>query len=338
MDNLSSYRAQFLYVLRMIEDNAVTEDDEKLAQLMAADEVCHACQPIRHCNSDEIQYQYITLRYGEKKDHSVFALDISDTVRAALDLFALYLAVRQTQFELETFHPDLLNNLVFSMNACTLLRPEGKHFIDQLAQHYKRPMSMLIPSLHLTQGEATNPASKALLEHLEDRFHSVCFDVHLPVSNLDYLTPFAPQIIKISNSLDSQDEKRTLLPVIRYIKRCKATLIAGRVTSQNTLSQYKMLGAKYYFGYVTDVPIPVHFKGFEDPKAEMRKKQRERAKEEQAAEQQALAEQQLALEQAERDKQQALLDASIDNMYQSAKTEYVDEDIAAIVKQVDENP
>ncbi|GAL22618.1 hypothetical protein JCM19235_3198 [Vibrio maritimus] len=82
----------------------------------------------------------------------------------------------------------------------------------------------------------------------------------------------------------------------------------------------------------------MHFKGFEDPKAEMRQKQRERAKEEQAAEQQALAEQQLALEQAERDKQQALLDASIDNMYQSAKTEYVDEEIAAIVKQVDENP
>lgn len=336
MDNLSSYRAQFLFVLRMIEDNAVTDDDHKLAELMAADEVCHACQPIRYCSSDEIEYQYITLRYGDKKDLSVFALDISDTVRAALDLFALYLAVRQTQFELETFHPDLLNNLVFSMNACTLLRPEGKHFIDQLGQHFKQPMSMLIPSLYLTPGEASNPATKAMLERLEDRFHKVCFDVHLPISDLEYLTPFDPQMIKISNSLDSQDEKRALLPVIRYIKRRKATLVAGRVTSQNTLSQYKMLGAKFYFGYVSDVPIPVHFKGFEDPKAEMRKKQRERAKAEQFADQQIEAQNQLAQEQAERDQQQALLDASIDNMYQSAKTEFVDEEIEAIVRQVEE--
>lgn len=170
MDNLSSYRAQFLFVLRMIEDNAVTDDDHKLAELMAADEVCHACQPIRYCSSDEIEYQYITLRYGDKKDHSVFALDISDTVRAALDLFALYLAVRQTQFELETFHPDLLNNLVFSMNACTLLRPEGKHFIDQLGQHFKQPMSMLIQACISPQARPATPPPRRYWSDLKIAF------------------------------------------------------------------------------------------------------------------------------------------------------------------------
>jgi EAL domain-containing protein (putative c-di-GMP-specific phosphodiesterase class I) len=331
LDNLTSYKALFLYVLRLIEDSAETEDDEKLAELLSKDEICHASQPIRDCRSDDIHYQYITLRYGEKKDESVFALDLSEKVRSALDLFALYLAIRQTQFELETFHPDLLNNVVVAVNASTLLWPKGQHFVEQLMIHHKKPLSMIVPSLYITQEQAHLPLIREGVSKLQEKVHEIYFDVHLPVMNLDYLAPYRPRVIKVSNSLEDQSEKRALLPIIRYLKRTKTTLIAGRVTSQITLQQYKMLGAKYYFGYVTDIPTPVKFKGFDDPKAAMRKAQRDKLKQEKAPVEDA-AEDQLAIEEAERLAQQEKLDASIDNLYASAKPKFEDDELSRVIQ------
>lgn len=126
MANLTSNQSLYRFLRKQIEEQIVTEDDQLIFDAFLKNDIQHACQPIRDIFDDDIEYQHLTIRYGSEDENNVYKYDLSEEFSYCLDLFSLIIALRQAQFQTETFHPDLINSVVLPIRAEALLWGPGK--------------------------------------------------------------------------------------------------------------------------------------------------------------------------------------------------------------------
>ncbi|MCG9597146.1 diguanylate phosphodiesterase [Vibrio sp. Isolate25] len=262
MANLNSHQAMYSYIAKLMEEHLETEDDQLIHQALIHNDIRHACQAIRAANSGEVEFQHLTLRFGGDGEQSVYQFNLSQQVKYCLDLFSLYLALRQTHFQLETFHPDLISNVVVPLQVEALIWPPGEYFLEQVILCHKKALTHVIPSLQLSHSLGFDSSVESLIECVEEYAYALWFEVTPPYPLLEQLACYQPAMLKLSVSLEEKQDRMALLPIVRFLKKYKLKWVASRVASQKELNQYKLLGASYYFGYFSDIPTPLSFKTF----------------------------------------------------------------------------
>ncbi|KJY91918.1 MULTISPECIES: diguanylate phosphodiesterase [Vibrio] len=262
MANLNSNQAMYRYIAKLMEEHLETEDDQIIHQALVHNDIRHACQAIRSTDSGEVEFQHLTLRFGGDGEQSVYQFDLSQKVTYCLDLFSLYLALRQTGFQLETFHPDLISNVVVPLQVDALVWAPGEQFLEQVLLCHKKAFQHVIPSLQLSQSLGFHTSVEALIERVEQCAYALWFEVTPPCTLLEQLAHYQPSMLKLSVSLKEKQDRMAFLPIVRFMKKHKLKWVASRVACQKELNQYKLLGASYYFGYFSDIPTSLSFKTF----------------------------------------------------------------------------
>lgn len=262
MASLKSYQAIYLYLDKLMEAHLETDDDKLIHDAFKHNDIRHACQAIRETRSGEVEFQHLTLRFGGGGEQSVYQFELSEKIAYCLDLYSLYLALRQTRFQMETFHPDLISNVVVPLKLDALIWPPGKEFFEQILQCHKREFSHVIPSLQLNEHSSFTPVGQTLIEQIKNFAHALWFEAVAPCRYLEQLEPFKPDVLKLAITLEDKESRMAYLPIVRFVRKLKIQWVASRVACQAELSQYKLLGANYYFGYFSDIPTPLSLKSF----------------------------------------------------------------------------
>ncbi|WP_318457262.1 hypothetical protein [Photobacterium leiognathi] len=249
------------YIQSIVPSLTRNNDDAILLDAFEQNDLRHVCQAIRETISNQVTYQHLTLRFGSNSEQSVYQFDVSKPVQFLFDLYSLYLAIRHIEFQLCTFHKDVINPLVVPINSETLSWPIGQSFINQVYQHHSTAMKYIIPcvQLHDTENnECHNVMTlNANLESLKKKAVQLWVDIIPPTQYLETIKTIKPDAIKTSHILNDNHKRSGLIPVIRFIRKNNTLFIAGRVGSQHELNQYRLLGAQYYFGYISDIPVSV---------------------------------------------------------------------------------
>lgn len=262
MASLKSYQAIHRYLDKLMEIHLETDDDRLVHDAFRHNDIRHACQAIRETRSGEIEFQHLTLRFGGGGEQSVYQFALSEKIAYCLDLYSLYLALRQTRFQMETFHPDFISNVVVPLKLAALIWQPGKEFFEQVLQCHKREFSHVIPSLQLNESSSFTPAGQYLIEQVRQFALALWFEAIAPCSYLDQIQPLKPDVLKLAITLEDKESRMAFLPIVRFLRKNHIQWVASRVACQKELSQYKLLGANYYFGYFSDIPTPLSFKSF----------------------------------------------------------------------------
>lgn len=263
MVNLNSHQAMYGYIVKLMEEHVETEDDMLLFEALKHNDIRHACQAIRETRSGEVEFQHLTLRFGGDGEQSVYQFHLSRKIQFCFDLFSLYLALRQTRFQLETFHPDLISNVVVPLQTEALTWPAGNLFFEQVIQHHKKAFEHVIPSLQLNNDLELSSETVHLIEQIDQYAYALWFEVAPPCPLFERIAQFHPAMLKLSVSLENKENRQAFLPIAKLLKKHKLKWVASRVASQKELNQYKLLGASYYFGYFSDIPTSLSFKTFD---------------------------------------------------------------------------
>ncbi|PSV04340.1 hypothetical protein C0W80_01150 [Photobacterium leiognathi subsp. mandapamensis] len=258
---LTTVNDLYRYIQSIVPSLTRNNDDAILLDAFEQNDLRHVCQAIRETISNQVTYQHLTLRFGSNSEQSVYQFDVSKPVQFLFDLYSLYLAIRHIEFQLCTFHKDVINPLVVPINSETLSWPIGQSFINQVYQHHASAMKYIIPcvQLHDTENnECHNVMTlNANLESLKKKAVQLWVDIIPPTRYLETIRTIKPDAIKTSHILNDDHKRSGLIPVIRFIRKNNTLFIAGRVGSQHELNQYRLLGAQYYFGYISDIPVSV---------------------------------------------------------------------------------
>nr|WP_062713610.1 EAL domain-containing protein [Grimontia marina] len=248
----------------LIEQHVDTEDDMLILDAFRQNDIKHVCQAIRDVKTADVVYQHVTLRFGSRGEQSVYRFELSEGMRFALDLYSLYLALRQSRFQIDTFHPSLLNHIVVPIDANALLWRKGHEALQQMLALDKRAFRFVIPSLQIQMPEKSHPQLVSLIARMRAHAGALWFDISIPCQQLEFMRKHLPDRVKLAISLDSKTDRHALLPVVRFLRTHKMPWVAGRVASQGELSQYRLLGATHYFGYFSDIPVSMSFKPLTD--------------------------------------------------------------------------
>ncbi|PWI33019.1 diguanylate phosphodiesterase [Vibrio albus] len=255
MDNVLRSQALYDSILRRLPKEPETPDDAILLEAFTHNDVRHACQPIRHIRTDQVTYQHLTLRFGSNGEQSVYHFDTSEAVKRCLDLYSLSLAIHQISFQLETFHPDVINDLVVPIRADIFSCPDTQKFIRQLISQHKKALRHIIPTVQLFNPDLDLSLLASQLQPLREHTAELWFDVKSPTPYLEQLELLEPKTIKVSQPLHDFNAQVGLIPIIKYIRSHHLCLVSGQVNTQKELNQLKKLGTTYYFGYISDIPI-----------------------------------------------------------------------------------
>ncbi|MFB1072403.1 EAL domain-containing protein [Vibrio diabolicus] len=242
----------------------VTDDDQLVFDALKHNDVQHACQAIREAQSGEVKFQHLTLRFGMRGEQSVYQFKLSEQMQYCLDLFSLYLALRQTQFQLEDFHHDLISNVVVPIRVDALLWQSGVYFLEQTIQFHSSAFQHVIPSLQADETLCDHDKVATLAKKLKENAYALWFEVSTSQANFERVADFSPDMIKLSVTLEDKEERHAFLPIAKFLRKHKYTWVAGRVASQTELNRYRLLGASYYFGYFNDIPTSLSFQSFDE--------------------------------------------------------------------------
>ncbi|NLS13712.1 diguanylate phosphodiesterase [Vibrio sp. SM6] len=247
----------------LVRKYAQSDEDKALYEALSHNDVQHVAQAIRQTKSGEVEFQHLTLRCGERSEQSVHQLELSTEFKYALDLFSLYLALRYCRFQLDTYHPELVNKVVLPLNIDALTWAPGNRVLQQMIRADAEAFAYIIPSLILGEAPEASAANANVIATLRAYVETLCYDIHLPFQAMTFLQSHQPDMLKISLSIDDQTQRAALLPLMRFLRSHPLPWIAGRVTSQKELNQYSALGSSYYFGYFSDLPTSISFRSFE---------------------------------------------------------------------------
>lgn len=264
MVNLISTKAMYDYLCDLALQHIVTDDDQLVFDALKHNDIQHACQAIRETKTGEVEYQHLTLRFGLRGEQSVYQFELSEQMQYCLDLYSLYLALRQTQFQLETFHPDLISNVVVPIRVDALLWQAGGYFLNQMIQFHKAAFQHVVPSLQADETLCLHERVTTLVEQLKDNAYALWFEIATSQAHFERIAEFEPDMIKLSVTMENKQDQHAFLPIARFLRRNQFPWVAGRVASQNELNHYRLLGASYYFGYFSDIPTSLSFKSFDD--------------------------------------------------------------------------
>lgn len=270
MANLTSNQSLYRYLRKLIEQHIVTEDDALIFEAFQHNEIQHACQAIRDVDSDDVELQHLTIRYGTDEEKNIYQFDLSEEFSYCLDLFSLTIALRQAKFQQETFHPDLISSVVVPIRAEALLWGPGKILLEQVARFHKKVFVHVILSLQVDFTTTSTEDVAQLVELIrgkdEDNPFPVWFEISDPTEKFQSIAAYKPDMLKILVPIATKADRSAFLPVMRFLRQHKFEWVAGRVASQVELNQYRVLGASYYFGYLTDIPTPLSFQSFDKAK------------------------------------------------------------------------
>lgn len=264
MDNLISNKAMYDYLCCLAEEHIVTEDDKLVFDALKHNDIQHACQAIRETKTGEVEYQHLTLRFGSRGEQSVYQFELSEQMLFCLDLYSLYLALRQTQFQLEAFHPDLISNVVVPIHVDALLWQPGAHFLEQMIQFHNAGFQHVVPSLQADKVLCLHERVGTLVEQLKENAFALWFEIATNQIHFEHIVDFEPDMIKLSVTIENKEDQHAFLPIARFLRRNQFPWVAGRVASQVELNRYRLLGASYYFGYFSDIPTSLSFQSFDD--------------------------------------------------------------------------
>lgn len=264
MVNLISTHAMYEHLVGLAVQHIVTDDDQLVFDALKHNDVQHACQAIREAQSGEVEFQHLTLRFGMRGEQSVYQFKLSEQMQYCLDLFSLYLALRQTQFQLEAFHHDLISNVVVPIRVDALLWEPGVYFLEQTIQFHSSAFQHVIPSLQADETLCDRDKVATLTKKLKENAYSLWFEVATSQVNFERVADFSPDMIKLSVTLEDKEERHAFLPIAKFLRKHKYTWVAGRVASQTELNRYRLLGASYYFGYFSDIPTSLSFQFFDE--------------------------------------------------------------------------
>lgn len=257
MDSLTNHDALYNFVRNLAPSLARTKDDAIIIDAFQCNDIRHVCQAIRDTQTNEVKYQHLTLRFGGNSEQSVYCFDLSRQMTFCLDLYSLYLAVKHISFQLEAFHPDMISNLVVPIQAETLNWPLGQAFLQQLFTHHSEAMSYITPCVQLHTSNLDPMTLSSNIASLSNKATSLWVDIHTPTEYLEFLEQCKPDAIKVSQPLETKEMRAGLIPIVRFVRKHNINFIAGRVATQKDLNQFKLLGASYYFGYISDIPTSV---------------------------------------------------------------------------------
>ncbi|NAW70629.1 EAL domain-containing protein [Vibrio sp. V27_P1S3P104] len=260
MANLTSAQAIYLHLCKLMKQNITTDDDKIVYDAFINQDIRHACQAIRQAHSGEVEFQHLTLRFGYSGEQSVYHFDLSETMVLCLDLYSLYLAIRQAQFQMETFHPDLISNVVVPIRISALLWESGTRYLNQAIEHHAKAFKHIIPSIQLDSTAYHSDHCAELIEKLRENAFLLWIEVSTNQPDLDRIHAFKPDMIKLVVNLEDKTHREAFLPIARFLRKYRYTWVASRVANQNELNHYRLLGASYYFGYFSDIPSSVSFK------------------------------------------------------------------------------
>ncbi|WP_165312885.1 EAL domain-containing protein [Vibrio ziniensis] len=263
MAKLFSFQSLYNYLSDLIEKNVTTDDDAMVFEAFKHNDIRHACQAIRETAMGEVEYQHLTLRFGSRGEQSVYQFELSDKMAYCLDLYSLYLALRQTRFQLDTFHPSLISNVVVPLRGDTLLWPHGKFFVEQLFEHHMETFSHIVPSIQVQFPLSSADELKLFVEQIQKAAYAVWFELYAPCEDFEQVTLFKPDMIKLAVTLENKEDRQAFLPIARFLRQRRYKWVAGRVASKIELNQYRLLGASYYFGYFSDIPTSMSFRNFD---------------------------------------------------------------------------
>lgn len=264
MANLISTKAMYDYLCDLALQHIVTNDDQLVFDALKHKDIQHACQAIRKTKTGEVEYQHLTLRFGVRGEQSVYQFKLSEQMQYCLDLYSLFLALRQTQFQLDTFHSDLISNVVVPIRVDALLWQAGRHFLNQMIQFHKAAFQHVVPALQADETLCLHERVAALVEQLKDNAYALWFEIATSQTHFERIAEFEPDLIKLSVTMENKQDQHAFLPIARFLRRNQFPWVAGRVASQNELNRYRLLGASYYFGYFSDIPTSLSFKSFGD--------------------------------------------------------------------------
>ncbi|NOH47839.1 EAL domain-containing protein [Vibrio rotiferianus] len=260
MANLTSAQAIYLHLCKLMKQSVVTDDDQIVYDAFTKQDIKHACQAIRQVQSGDIEFQHLTLRFGHSGEQSIYDFDLSETMILCLDLYSIYLAIRQTQFQMETFHPDLISNVVVPIRMSALLWANGNRYLNRVIEHHGKAFKHIIPSIQFDEPFCSREESFELVEKLREHAFSLWFEVTTSHLDLDTVHSFKPDMIKMVVNLEDKEHREAFLPVARFLRKYRYKWVASRVANQSELNRYRLLGASYYFGYFSDLPTPISFK------------------------------------------------------------------------------
>lgn len=254
MDRLTTHDALYKFVLNLVPSLARTKDDAIIIDAFQSNDIRHVCQAIRNAQTNEVKYQHLTLRFGGNSEQSVYSYDLSRQMTFCLDMYSLYLAIKHISFQLEAFHPDMISNLVVPIQAETLNWPLGQAFLQQIFYNHRDAMSHITPCVQLHASNLDQMSLSSNIASLKNKTTSLWVDIHTPSEYLEFLEQCKPDAIKVSQLLETKEMRDGLIPIVRFVRKKNIKFIAGRVATQKDLNQFKLLGASYYFGYISDIP------------------------------------------------------------------------------------
>lgn len=260
MANLNAHQLMLKKITVLIEQHVETDDDMLILDAFRQHDIQHVCQAIRDVRTTDVIYQHVTLRFGSRSEQCVYRFTLSEGMRFALDLYSLYLALRQSRFQLDTFHPDLLNHVVVPIDANALLWRKGHEALQQMLALDKPAFRFVIPALQIHVPEKSYSPLVSLMARLRAHAGALWFELSVPCQQLDFVERHLPDRVKLAVSFENKAQRHALLPVARFLRTHNLPWIAGRVASQNELNQYRLLGATHYFGYFSDIPVSMSFK------------------------------------------------------------------------------
>lgn len=264
MANLISTQTMYKYICDLAQGHIETDDDELVFNALKHNDIKHACQAIREVKTGEVEFQHLTLRFGARGEQSVYQFTLSTHMQYCLDLFSLYLALRQTQFQLEAFHPDLISNVVVPVHVEALLWPAGSHLLKQMMQFHSSSFQHVIPSLQGDEILCLHERVLSLTKQLKENAYALWFELSTTQVHFEHITKFEPDMLKLSATIEDKQQQQNLLPLARFLRNHRYAWVAGRVASQTELNRYRLLGASHYFGYFSDIPTSLSFKSFEE--------------------------------------------------------------------------
>lgn len=248
----------------LIEQHVETDDDMLILDAFRQSDIKHVCQAIRDIKTADVVYQHVTLRFGSRGEQSVYRFNLSEGMRFSLDLYSLYLTLRQSRFQLDTFHPSLLNHVVVPIDANALLWRKGHEALQQMLALDKPAFRFVIPSLQIQVPEKSHSQLVSLIARLHAHAGALWFDVAIPCQQLEFIEKHRPDRVKLAVALENKETRHALLPMVRFLRSHRLPWVAGRVASQAELSQYHLLGASHYFGYFSDIPVSISFKPLQE--------------------------------------------------------------------------
>lgn len=233
----------------LLEQHATTGDDKLILDVFKQNHIDHVYQAIRDVKTAEPVYQHAALRFGNQGHYSERDFNFSEGMRFSLALYSLYMALHQARIQLESptqNHPD---KIVIPIDANALLWRQGHEALQQMLALDKRAFRYLVPLLKVNVRETAHPPLISLLARIRSHTAALWFDIAVPCDQLEFIQKHRPDCVKLSLSLENRKNRQHLMPLVQFLHTLKLSWVAGQVSSNGELSQYRLLGASHYFEY-----------------------------------------------------------------------------------------